>query len=272
VHVGSHLTARPPSRPPTHQRSAQAAEYHLRLAYLMTLVGGIAFTLSSVMDARTPPSGPDKTGWDLVDEQAGVAEDDNEDSIRALTDAILNFSVLTKSPGSIRDRLYRAERGFRRSVHPPVLEADVVAAANDLVAALHAPDFARTSPTQVRAFRNSLANRYPHLVGTKREGDDLSSLMSPAETLFVTVALYNQKIFNPAFQVSPEEWEQALAERLANPTVAAADRPRRGQQTVHVLEPHLATFHRTLSQGVADEAGNVVRRVHAFLDRAGFQR
>jgi hypothetical protein len=41
--------------------------------------------------------------------------------------------------------------------------------------------------------------------------------MSPAETLFVTVALYNQKIFNPAFQVGPEEWEQALAERLAKP-------------------------------------------------------
>jgi hypothetical protein len=96
------------SRPPTHQRSAQAVEYHLRLAHLM---GGIAFTLSSVMDARTPPSGPDKTGWDLVDEQAGVAEDNNEDSIRALTDAILNFSVLTKSTGSIRVRLYRASGG-----------------------------------------------------------------------------------------------------------------------------------------------------------------
>lgn len=92
-----------------------------------------------------------------------------------MTDAILNYSVLTKSPGSVRDRLFRAERGFRRSVHPPVSEADVVAAANDLVASLHAPDFARTSRTQVRAFRNSLANRYPRLVGTKREGDDLSN-------------------------------------------------------------------------------------------------
>jgi hypothetical protein len=272
VHRRSHLIAKPPSKPPIHQRSAQAAEYQLSISVFDYPRGGIAFTLSSVMDARTPPSGPDKTGWDLVDQQAGVAEDNNEYSIRALTDTILNFSVLTKSPGSIRDRLYRAERGFRRGVHPPVSEADVVAAVNDLVASLHAPDFARTSATQVRAFRKSLANRYPQLVGTKRQGDDLASMMSPAETMFVTVALYEQKIFNPAFQVSPEEWEKALAERLANPAVAAADRPRGGQQTVHVLEPDLATFHRTLSQGVADEAGTVVRRVHAFLDRAGFQR
>jgi len=148
----------------------------------------------------------------------------------------------------------------------------VVAAANDLVASLHAPDFARTSRTQVRTFRNSLANRYPRLVGMKREGDDLSSMMSPAETVCVAVGLLYQKIFNPAFQVSPEEWEQALAERLANPALAAADRPRRGRQTVHVLEPHLATFHRTLSDGVADETGQVVQRVHAFLDIASFQR
>jgi hypothetical protein len=233
---------------------------------------GIAFTLSSVTDARTPSSRPYKTGWDLLDEQAGVAEDNNEAAIRALTNAVLNYSVLTKSPGSVRNRLYGAELGFRRGVHPPILEADMIAAANDLAASLHAPDFARTSQTQVRAFRKRLANRYPRLVGKKREGDDLSPLMSPVETMFVAVALYNQKIFNPAFQVSPEEWEQALAERLANPALAAADRPRRGQQTVHVLEPHLATFHRTLSDGVADETGQVVRRVHAFLDRAGFQR
>lgn len=152
-----------------------------------------------------------------IEEQARKAKDNQEQSIRLLADAVFK-DVAATLPGSIstrlKDRLIEAEVKYRQG-HKDIRESHVVRAVNKLAARFNAPDYARTSPLQIRTLRLELMKQYPNFVAQdeddrkalkKRVGDGINQDVSPLEAFFLAAVMVEQKMLNDDWQESPEEW------------------------------------------------------------------
>jgi len=87
----------------------------------------------------------------------------------------------------------------------------LVAAINGLASIAFAPEALRTSGEEIHAFRLVLNATMPHFIGT-------SDTMSPAEAVFVTGFLTQQKLFDPTFKVDPQKAVAWAASRHAEHT------------------------------------------------------
>src|SRR5437899_165278 len=101
------------------RRTSRAA---FRTRDMMTMALGIVVVLTLLFwfglarQARAQRSAPlaHRPSVAALDDWAKTARASiNASSIRGLTDEVLNRSLLASSPSSIRDRLFRAEVGFR---------------------------------------------------------------------------------------------------------------------------------------------------------------
>ena len=185
---------------------------------------------------------------DLIDEKAGKAKSNDELAVRELADEVFNSPYFAVAPDDIKDalkeRVLREEMKHRRG-KKGIKEEKVVEAVNELARKFSAPDYAKTSPLQVRVLRVRLMHGYPNLVGQaagdekkglkKKVGDSINPEMSPLEAVLVTGILLQQKVFNEDFKHPPQDWEEKLrkkqlrkwqaAERHLGRQGAGADRP-----------------------------------------------
>jgi hypothetical protein len=173
-----------------------------------------------------------------IEKKASLANADDPNSIRGLVDEVFNFPrAFPRMPNEMQDmaknRLVQAEILYKQGKKPGIEERDIVATLNDLADKLSAPAHSKTTPSQVRLVRMSLALSQPKFMGTGLThdgialGESVSSAMSPLQAAHLISTVIDQKVLNPDFQVSPEEWEatgrskveeklqehQALAER-----------------------------------------------------------
>jgi hypothetical protein len=170
-----------------------------------------------------------------VEDKARLLQDNNQDTYRALADEVFKaghgFEVLSKTQGIgpanipapidnvIKDRLVYAEMQYRQGRAKGVTEQSIVDFTNMLVQKLNLPDYARTTPAQVRDMRMWLIMVNPTLMGhgvvkgNMKVGDSISSELSPLQAAHLLLEVLGHKVSDPFFQLTPAEWDKAKQER-----------------------------------------------------------
>lgn len=229
----------------------------LGLLTITTLL--LAATLS--LHAQKPQSS--------LERKAQASRGGNESQVRDLVDEVFRVNALVDDAGLLdgtKDRLTRAEVKFRQNQHKSIKEEDIANAVNHAAKKLNAPEYAYTSPYEVRRVRVGLFAESPHLVSkdVKDEKDAakaFDSELSPVEAFHVAANLVHQKLINPDYQVTCNE----RRERWAEDHTARTRRPLSNERTqeLHALvNKHAAQLSSEDAQKEADE----------LLDKLGVER
>jgi hypothetical protein len=164
-----------------------------------------------------------------LDRRAKEARSGDSEATRALADEI--FTSTLPDPESqnpivedVKDRLVRAELEYRgKGRQKSIDESNVVRTVNQAVDILKLPDYAKTSPLQVRHLRLSLLPYLPHFIaqedfagrttGNLDPHFKISNKVSPLEAAYLVLAVVQQKRNNPAFEVTPKEFRESVHAR-----------------------------------------------------------
>jgi hypothetical protein len=122
--------------------------------------------------------------------------------------------IIPRMPGLmeaiLRERFDRAETDYRQGKRPGVQEKNIADAFNILATGLTVPDYAFTSPRQVRFIRMQIA--LPPVDAKFMEIEEINESvgheMSPLQAAYVFKALVELKLVSPDFQVPPAAWDQ----------------------------------------------------------------
>ena len=147
----------------------------------------------------------------------------DEQAVRELADEIFNTPYFAEMPDGLRqavkERVLRHESDYRKG-KKGVKEEQVVLTVNGLAEKFELPDYAKTSPLQVRVLRARLRAGYPDFISQnasqqskgvkKKVGTRLKVEMSPLEAVFTTAVLLQQKLLNEDFQLAPGEYADNL--------------------------------------------------------------
>jgi len=234
----------------------------LGVALLMALVvGQHRGTESKRLSQAMPVSTQAFTSLNTAatDAQTNAAND-----VRGLVETVFDrFHPHIPSGHSIRERVLRNEIAFRGRAYPSIVESAVADAANAAVDVHGLTEWMKTSVVQLHLFRTALRPYVPALIGAA-PNDTLSEEMSPAEAAFVILYLYQGKLREPEYQVTPDVWVQWWTKRAEEQSIGrshvrliAHDRSERAMASLE------AQFSR--------EEAVLSRSVHRFLDDAGFQ-
>ncbi len=174
-------------------------------------------------------SGPDtqsQSGVERVHARARAVKGPDKTAIQDLTGEVMSQYGWDDAPAAVRDsvkdRLVRAEQKFHNGNHKGVSETDVARAVNGLVVKFNGPEYAKTSPSEVRELRGRLLPHLPDFIGRGRvepgKAHDKAprstiEQMSPVESAYVTMAVLHQKLYNPEFQLTQEERRAIWVER-----------------------------------------------------------
>jgi hypothetical protein len=222
---------------------------------------GITRIVSAQNNARESPNA-------VIQRHAHAAKSGDPNAIRDLTDAIFDQSLLHRAAPSLRDRVFRAELQFRKTGASSIDERGLVSAVNDQLASFQAPAFATTTVSQLRVLRGARRRSIPGMTEpTPAHEGAPSSAMSPAEAAYLALNLAMNKLMNPNFQVTPDEWETRLAH--GDTTLSQRQSP---QLRSHFIPEAMATLQSTVVVEIADESSTTVQIAHRFLDSVGFSR
>ncbi len=112
----------------------------------------------------------------------------------------------------IKERVGKAESRYQQSQAAGVFEARVAQTINGLAKKLNLPKYAKTNIYEVRKLRLALLPSFPQFINQKTQsmqpvqaGAKLDSQMSPAEAVFLTQMMFQQKLSNDEYQVTDEE-------------------------------------------------------------------
>ena len=201
-----------------------------------------------------------------IDIIASTLTPNDASTVRALVDKLWEFPRVYPVPASIQDqvknRLVSAEISYRQGRRQGVEEQGVVRALNALAEAFGAPDYAMTSPRQVRVIRMGLAISEPKFMGAgiarrgMKVGDSIDSSMSPLQAVHLLAFTIEQKLSNPEFQVAPGEWDgthyQIQIEQLQSLQQAKDQKPsgtiRKAVGSLGVSDPKRAQLRSILSK------------------------
>ncbi len=227
---------------------------------------------------------------DLIDEKARRAQDSNEASVRALADEVFTSSHFAEIPANvlekIKERVVPHELKYRQN-KKGIKEKEIVKMVNDLAAKTGAPDYAKTSPLQVRSLRARLMTGYPNFIspanvdgkrGLKRKvGTSMNPDMSPLEAVFVAGVLLEQKMINEEFQHSPQEWEKKLKNKELKNWQGGQkrrDSGRRGKPQLAVSSnPKAREMREVIAQSpIRMNPADLINIVDDSLDTLGIER
>jgi len=203
---------------------------------------------------------------DLIEDLAQRASSGNADAVLAMTDAALNCSIFADSAHSIRDRVYRAEIAFRNGLQKSILEIRLVKAINEVASLAFAPEALKTSEDQVHMFRVLLNTTMPHFIGISNE-------MSPAEVVFVTGFLTQQKLRDPGFKLDSGKVAAGIEQqkKISAGTLKAVHKIQ-SNFVLRVISPEMEEVQNALYEQLPHEWSLATILVHLFLDRAGLRR
>jgi hypothetical protein len=154
-----------------------------------------------------------------IEAQARLENPADANSVRALIDAILEYPhVFGQIPPIMREiveeRLVQAEMNYKFGRSPGIPEENVAKLVNMLVDKFELPDFARSTPHQLEVLRFGEELSSPSFMGKSSiQGQQTAASpdaveLSPAQAVHILFVLIDQKMFNPDYQLSPDEWEK----------------------------------------------------------------
>lgn len=142
-----------------------------------------------------------------IDEKASRARGGDENAVRELADAVFRALPIGEVPDVIarpyKERVIRSEINYRNGRRQGIAEANIVRLIDELAARFDAPDYARTSPDEVRMLRLTFAEIMPHFIPRQpfqganaveeRAVFSVAPQMSPLEAVYITSHLLWQK-------------------------------------------------------------------------------
>jgi hypothetical protein len=159
-----------------------------------------------------------KTPWQKIEEQAALENPADANSVHGLIDAILecphSFGPIPPIMREIvEERLVQSEMNYKFGRSAGIPEENIVKIANQFVDKLRLPDYARTTSHQLEVLRFGMEMGIPSFMAPSsvRGGQPGKSPntgeFSPAQAVHILFVLADQKMINPEYQLSPEEWE-----------------------------------------------------------------
>jgi hypothetical protein len=145
--------------------------------------------------------------------------------------------ILPRMPGLmeaiLRERFDRAETDYRQGKRRGVGEQGIADAYNMLATELTVPEYAFTSPRQVRFVRMQIALPVnAKFMEIEEINESVGHEMSPLQAAYVFKALVELKLVSPDFQVPPAVWDQtydSLMEGLERAQAARKQAEQRPQ-------------------------------------------
>lgn len=135
---------------------------------------------------------------DLVGEMIRVAAFENE--LRGFT------------ADSIKERVGSAESRYRQGLTAGIRPENIAQTVNGLAYKFDLPKYAKTNVNEVTRLRMMLLPNFPQIITRNTEskqaamvGAKLDSNMSPAEAFFVLMMMFQQKLYNPEYQLTSSE-------------------------------------------------------------------
>jgi hypothetical protein len=182
----------------------------------------VIWSQRNAMAGQNPPTGqsrPYKSPWNKVDEQAKLENPSDGNSVLALVDDILDFPhSFGEIPPIMREiveqHMVQAEINYKLGRTPGIPEKSVAQILNTLADKLELPDYARVSVHQVEVIRFGMELSMPAFMGPASSqnedtgGNSSAADLSPAQATHVLLVLIDQKMINPDYQLSPDEWEK----------------------------------------------------------------
>lgn len=178
--------------------------------------------------------------------KALIAKNGQEVAVRNLTTAILaEFDRSNTFPAGVKNnitnRLTRAELSFRRNGQR-ISEYKIVEMIDYLANTFSAPEYARTSPLQVRFLRVGLTQEISNLINSndtnnqkgllRKNKSELSDKLLPLEATCIAMEIIRQKMINPRYQKTSNEWAADLNSLYAEfdnatqPALSGSSAPR----------------------------------------------
>jgi hypothetical protein len=150
-----------------------------------------------------------------LNEKARAAKTGDEAAIRELADEVLGQVNADRAPAgladAIKERLVSAEVRYRAGSGKAISDAKIVRMVNRLAREIGAPAFARTDVFELRRmklgllpFTSDLQTRAVGGPPGRRNPRELT--MSPLEATYFALALVQQKLNNPEYQLTQDEW------------------------------------------------------------------
>lgn len=172
-------------------------------------------------------------------------------SIRPLMEHLLGFSMFANAPDAFKARLLTAEVRFRITHAGNVSGATITGALNRFASAVRIPGYSEAIPEQVLALRLRLFTYLPTVLEPPTAGAPDFQTYSPVGAFFIADILLRQKLTNPKFQVSADEWRREGGLQASVPTSAARP-PFRAVLESRVLSPEEAANSRITQRTLSD--------------------
>jgi len=187
--------------------------YSVPIIAVFSLIGAAVF---NSLDFRAsgmpaPASYDDNVAFSQLNIKARAV---NEGGGSAAVNDLVNelFTTFSATVASdVKTRIVNSELLYQANQRGGVTETAVVQVVNGLQVKFNTPEFSKTDTYEVRKLRQALQLLAPQFVGHGRQseqsavGDVNSTIvpeMSPAEAVFVTLAMINQKMSNPNYQLT----------------------------------------------------------------------
>ena len=179
-----------------------------------------------------------------VDKKAIAAKSNDPQSVAALVDEVFNVhwafgQIPAPIAATVKDRIERGEIAYRDGKRSGIEDQGIADTWNDVVDQLGGPRFLKTSVSQLRVLRMRMALVQPTFMGPgvarpdTAIGEPIGSALSAAQATNLILTLIDQKVSNPDFQVTPEEWDatsrQKVLDRVQEAQSRAAEARASGQ-------------------------------------------
>jgi hypothetical protein len=128
--------------------------------------------------------------------------------------------------------------------------------------------FGTTSVGQIQRYRRIARAMVPFIGAENGHPSQAQSRMSPTEAMYLVTALLTQQLYNPDYNVSPEEWCRRYDETERSP---AAPQPASRSAHMKIADDDSIQISRAL-ETLNDESGAAAAATHLFLDKLGIDR
>lgn len=228
--------------------------YSVPIIAIFSLIGAAAF---NSLDFRasgmvSPSSYDDNVAFSQLNIKARAV---NEGGGSAAVNDLVNelFTTFSTTVASdVKTRIANSETLYQTNQRGGVTETAVVQVINGLQVKFNTPEFCKTDVYEVRKLRQALQLLAPQFVGHGRQseqsavGDVNTTIvpeMSPAEAVFVALAMMNQKMSNPNYQLTQAErtamWSDLHSTKLGQ---SLADDPVKSELVNEAIVDKVATM------------------------------
>jgi hypothetical protein len=197
-------------------------------------------------------------------------------ALRELVDEVfIATGLLGDAATSLRLRVTNAERIYRVEGRFGVSQETLTNSLNTTVNKYRLDPTLRTTQAQLALYRGLIARHVPSIAARTPRLQGVAAEMAPAESVLIAGSLIFQKLRNPEYQVTPEQWvNQTLQRRriVRTPKVPIPHSVTRNIRVVKGREAGLLNMAMLIQQGVAKDGGEIVSEVHLFLHLLGLPR